>query len=229
MSPKHDGGLLASAELAWDAEHGVPLRTAIFAQGSKAPVLELTVTDISYGSVPASDVDVQPPAGAHVVDLSSSAAHGRSPGKAAAVTGLANVQAAAGFTVSAPASLVGLPRKDVRLGGSADSKAALVVYGQGLGAILVVERKGDAMPQDSGVLSSLPTLSLDGITAHELATQLGTVLQWRSGGTIYVLAGSLPPAAGASAAPLRAARGGWPRRRGRSSPAPRPGLPCSLR
>ena len=56
------------------------------------------------------------------------------------------------------------------------------------------------MPQDSGVLSSLPTLSLDGITAHELATQLGTVLQWRSGGTIYVLAGSLPPAAAEAAA-----------------------------
>jgi len=200
VSPKHDGGLLASAELAWDAEHGVPLRVAIFAQGSKAPVLELTVTDISYGSVPASDVDVQPPAGAHVVDLNSSAAHDRSSGKAAAVTGLAKVQAAAGFTVSAPATLVGLPRKDVRLVGSGDSKAALVVYGQGLGAILVVERKGDAMPQDSGVLSTLPTVSLDGITARELGTQLGTMLQWRRGGTAYVLAGSLPPAAAEAAA-----------------------------
>jgi outer membrane lipoprotein-sorting protein len=200
LSPKHDGGLLASTVLAWDAEHGVPLRVAIFAQGSSAPVLELTVTDISYGSVPSSDVSLQPPTGAHVVDLSTPAGHDTSSGKTAPVTGLADVQAAAGFTVSAPATLVGLPRKDVRLVGSAESKAALVVYGQGLGAIIVVERKADAAAQNNGVLSSLPTVSLNGITAHELATQLGTVLEWRAGGTAYVLAGSLPAAAAEAAA-----------------------------
>ncbi len=34
VSPKHDGGLLGSAELAWDAVHGTPLRIAVYAQGA---------------------------------------------------------------------------------------------------------------------------------------------------------------------------------------------------
>jgi outer membrane lipoprotein-sorting protein len=72
-SPKHDGGLLGSLELAWDAANGTPLRAAIYAQGSTSPVLELTVTDISYGAVASSDVDVAPPAGAKVVVLGSGA------------------------------------------------------------------------------------------------------------------------------------------------------------
>jgi len=41
---------------------------------------------------------------------------------------------------------------------------------------------------------------LNGVTAHELATQLGTVLEWQAGGRSFVLAGSLPPAAAESAA-----------------------------
>jgi hypothetical protein len=49
-------------------------------------------------------------------------------------------------------------------------------------------------------MASLPSVSLDGLTAHELATQLGTVLEWQSQGTGFVLAGSLPPAAAEAAA-----------------------------
>ena len=200
LSPKHDGGLLASAELAWDAARGVPLRIAIFAQGSNSPVLELTATQISYARVPASDVAVSPPAGAKVVDLGSPAHDTSSRGHTAVVTGLSHVRTAAGFPVIAPDTLVGLPRKDVRLVGGPDSKTVLAVYGQGLGAILVVERKADPTAQNSGVLSGLPTISLDGASAHELATQLGTVLEWRNGGTAYVFAGSLPAAAAEAAA-----------------------------
>jgi len=195
-SPKHDGGLLGSVELAWDAAQGVPLRAAIYAQGSSAPALELTVTDISYGAVPASDVEVSPPADAKVVDLGSGSHTASGGSSTPAVTGLDAVQAALDFPVVAPDTLVGLPRKDVRLVGG---KTALVVYGQGLGAIAVVERKDDGSAA-TGQLSSLPALSLDGLTAHELATQLGTVLEWKSGGTAYVLAGSLPPAAAEAAA-----------------------------
>jgi len=202
VSPKHDGGLLASAELAFDAAHGVPLRIAITAQGSSSPVLALEATDISFGSVPASDVDVSPPSDAKVVDLGSGFTGGTSSSesKAAPVTGLTAVQAAADFPVVAPDTLVGLPRKDVRLVGGNDSRTALVSYGQGLGGILVVERKADSGTKNGGALSSLPTVSLDGVTAHELATQLGTAIEWHAGGTSYVLAGSLPPAAAEAAA-----------------------------
>ena len=153
------------------------------------------MTHISYGAVPASDVDVAPPAGAKVVDLGSTA-HADHGSSTPAVTGLAAVQAAADFPVVAPDTLVGLPRQDVRLVGG---DTALVLYGQGLGGIALVERKADASATGSA-LAGLPSISLDGLTAHELATQLGTVLEWQSQGTGYVLAGSLPPAAAEAAA-----------------------------
>jgi hypothetical protein len=165
-------------------------------------VLALQATDISFGSVSDSDIAWSPPAGANVVDLSSQTGSGTSGGSSTPpVVGLAAVQAAAPFTVVAPDTLVGLPRQDVRLVGPADSRAVLVVYGQGLGAIVVVERQQDsAKTGQAGMLDALPSVSLDGVTAHELATQLGTVLGWDRGGVSYVLAGSIPTAAAESAA-----------------------------
>jgi outer membrane lipoprotein-sorting protein len=196
VSPKHDGGLLGSAELAWDALQGTPLRIGVYAQGGSAPVLELAVSDISYGSVPSSDVDVAPPAGAKVVDLGTGS-HEHTGSSAPAVTGLEAIKAAAPFPVVVPDSLVGLPRKDVRLVGG---DTVVAFYGEGLGGIVLVERKADASAAGDDQLSALPTVALDGLTAHELATQLGTVLQWRSGGTSFVLAGSVPAAAAEAAA-----------------------------
>jgi outer membrane lipoprotein-sorting protein len=200
VSPKHDGGLLGSAQLAFDAARGIPLRVAIYAQGSSTPALALEATNISYGAVSDSDVDISPPAGAKVVDLSSVAARhakgGASVGSSS-VTGLTDVQAAVDFPVAAPDTLVGLPRQTVRLVGK---DAVLVVYGQGLGALVVVERKADTGAPKNGMLSGLPSVALNGLTAHELATQLGTVLEWQQGGRAFVLAGSLPPAAAESAA-----------------------------
>ena len=200
VSPKHDGGLLGAAELAFDASRGVPLRLAISAQGASTPVLGLTATDISYGAVPARDVDVTPPAGVKSVELGSLTRNGKEARAGRVrVTGLKAVQAAATFPVVAPDRLVGLPRQDVRLVGKGDSKAALVVYGHGLGAIVVVEREAGAGGQ-GGAMGGLPEVSLDGVTAHELATQLGTALTWKRGNVAYVLAGSVPPAAAEAAA-----------------------------
>jgi outer membrane lipoprotein-sorting protein len=200
VSPKHDGGLLGAAELAFDASRAVPLRIGIYAQGASSPVLELAATDISYGAVSSSDVDVSPPSDAKTVDLGT-LGRGTDTGSGSQpqVTGLDAVKAAAGFPVVAPDTLVGLPRQDVRLVGGSDSKAALVVYGHGLGAILVVQRPADANAKN-GVLGSLPQVSLDGTTAHELATQLGTALTWEKGGVSFVLAGSVPTAAAEAAA-----------------------------
>ncbi|HUZ82439.1 MAG TPA: hypothetical protein VMU73_09345 [Gaiellaceae bacterium] len=204
ISPSHDGGLLGSAELAWDALHGTPLKVAIYAHGASAPVLALEASKISFGSVPDSVVAVSPPAGAKIIDLSSQAGSTTGGGTTTPpVTGLAAVQAAAPFPVVAPDTLVGLPRQDVRLVGPAGSQSAIVVYGQGLGAIVVVERKQDAAKTGgAGVLGALPSVSLDGVTAHELATQLGTVLSWDSSGVSYILAGSVPTSAAESAARL---------------------------
>ena len=199
LSPSHDGGLLGSAQLAWDALNGVPLRVAIYAQGASSPALALEATEISFGDVPDSDVQVPPPAGAKVVDLSSQTSSGNDNG-AAPVVGLDAVQAAAGFPVAAPDTLVGLTRRDVRLVGPADSRSALVVYGQGLGAIVVVERPKDTQQSSGGAMQALPAVTLDGVTAHELATQLGTILTWDNGNVTYLLAGSVPSSAAEAAA-----------------------------
>jgi outer membrane lipoprotein-sorting protein len=199
VSPKHDGGLLGSAQLAFDAARGIPLRIAIYAQGSSTPALALEATNVTYGAVPSSAVDVTPPAGAKMVDLSSATSDKHQSGDAtdpANTGGLDAVQAAVDFPVAAPDTLVGLPRQRVALAGK---NAALVIYGHGLGAILVVERKADGS-KANGMTAALPTVALNGVTAHELATQLGTVLEWQQGGRSFVLAGSLPPAAAESAA-----------------------------
>jgi hypothetical protein len=203
LAPKHDGGLLGSVEISWDAAHAVPLRAAIYAQGASDPVLELTTSDISYGAVDASSVDVAPPANAKVVDLGelSPGKGGNDTTEGTAVTGLSAVQAAAGFPFTAPDTLVGLPRQDVRLIGNADSQTVVVTYGQGLGGIVVAQRKAPAGGGSApGPLGSLPSVSLDGVTAHELATQLGTIVTWQNGGVSTTLAGSIPPAAAEAAA-----------------------------
>ena len=204
LSPKHDGGLLGAVEVSWDASHAVPLRAAIYAQGSSSPVLELTTSDISYGAVDASSVDVAPPANAKVVNLGqlSPGKGGDATGGETPVTGLAAVQAAVDFPISAPASLVGLPRQDVRLVGDAGSQTVVVSYGQGLGGIVVAERKASTPSNDtaSGAFDSLPTVSLDGVTAHELATQLGTIVTWQHAGASTTLAGSVPASAAEAAA-----------------------------
>jgi outer membrane lipoprotein-sorting protein len=200
VSPKHDGGLLGAGQLAWDAANGVPLRVGIYAQGASSPVLELKVRDISFGAVPAADVEVAPPAGAKVVDLGL-LGRGRqdAAGSHVHANGLKAVESAAPFTVVAPDELVGLPRQAARLVGGKGSETVVLVYGHGLGAIVVVERKAGGH-QGAGVLGSLPRVSVNGATAHELSTQLGTALSWSSNGVAYVLGGSVPTAAAEAAA-----------------------------
>jgi len=200
VSPSHDGGLLGSAELAFDALRGVPLKVAVYAQGASSPVLALEATDVSYGSVPDSDVHVSAPAGARVIDLSTQAQGAQKGGHdkaTASVSGLDAVTKAATFAVVAPDTLVGLPRHAVRL----IDKSVVAVYGRGLGGIVLVERATDtSSTKESTPLDQLPAVTLDGVTAHELATQLGTVLTWDRAGVSYVLAGSLPSAAAEAAA-----------------------------
>jgi outer membrane lipoprotein-sorting protein len=209
VSPRHDGGLLGSAELAWDAARGVPLRFAIFARGSSSPVIELKATDISYGSVAASDFAVSPPSGAKVVKVSApggaaSARHGK---HRAEVIGPAAVARRVPFGLVAPKSLVGLPRRSVSLLDWGGHPAALVAYGQNLGGVLVVEqsaRSAKGLPVagrgEGGPGLSLPSVSIDGTTAHELDTALGTVLTFTRGGVAYTVLGSVPPTAAEAAA-----------------------------
>jgi hypothetical protein len=203
ITPKHDAGLLGQAEIAWDASNGIPLHISLSAAGNSSPVLALDVTDISYGTVDQSALDITPPASAKVVDLGplTHSAAGGSSGQTE-TTGLAPVQAAVPFTLAAPDTLVGLPRTDVRLISDGKQPAALVTYGQSLGAIAVIERATPTAGDTSNPLSGLPAVSIGGATGHELPTALGTLVTVERGGVSYTLVGSLPP--NAAEAALRA-------------------------
>jgi hypothetical protein len=199
LSPKQHGGLLGGVEAAWDAARPVPLRLGIYPKGATSPVLELRVTDVSYGAVPSSDVDVAPPASAHVVDLSGVATHAGSgtEGHSKAVTGYDAVRNAAAFPVNAPATLAGRARADIRLIGKGDSQTVVATYGEGLDSIVAVERKASGQSRLPG---GLPEVTVGNAKAHELTTPLGTVLAWNSGGVSFVVAGSVEPSTAEAAA-----------------------------
>jgi outer membrane lipoprotein-sorting protein len=212
VSPKHDGGLLGSAQLAWDAVRGVPLRFAIYARDNTTPVLELEATNISYGSVPASDFAIAPPAGDKVVKISgaghdkgsATAAHRTGHGKRAQASGVTAVARRVPFALTAPKSLVGLPRHDVSLLSWGGKPAALITYGENVGGIAVIEQTADAKgaaqgtgPNQGGGGSglSLPTVSINGATGQELDTALGTMVSFTRAGISYTVIGSVPSTA----------------------------------
>jgi outer membrane lipoprotein-sorting protein len=187
VSPKENGGLVGDAQLAWAASNGVPLRIAVTAKGDPTPVLELKVTDISFGSVDPADVAITPPAGTKIVQLtppSSSSSSRDSTDKP--VTGVDAVRAAVPFELAAPSSVAGKSLTSARLVG----KGALLTYGDGLGALVVHEsaRRESGL---AGPLGSMPKVSLGSVDAHELATPLGTVLTFESGGVSFAVGGSM--------------------------------------
>jgi hypothetical protein len=218
VGPKHDGGLLGSAQLAWDAARGVPLRFAIYARGSRTPVIELKATHVSYGPVRTSVFHVAPAAGSKVVKISMPAdkvgaarkagKHARHARHVRQVSGVAAVSKRLPFALDAPKSLAGLPRRGVNLLGVSGHSAALVTYGQNLGGIAVIEQAADAgasaAPKTSGSRDgkglTLPTVSINGSTGQELDTALGTVVRFTRGGVAFTVLGSVPPVAAENAA-----------------------------
>ncbi len=209
LSPQQHGGLVGGAEIAWDAVNGAPLRAGIYAKGDSSPVLQLEATAIDFGSVPASTFDLPIPAGAKVVDLTtqqtSDPAHPSKP--AAPVTGLADVQAQLPFTVSAPDTLAGMPRSEVRLIKGDKRAGAIVTYGEGLDGIAVLELPEPAgtAPAGAGPAGgrgglSLPSVTIGAVKGQELTTALGTVVTFTRGGVSYTVMGSVIPATAEAAA-----------------------------
>ena len=175
VTPQH-GGLVSGARLFWDAVHGVPLKVAVYARGNGTPVLALGVTSISFGKVAASTFAISAPKGAHVVDLTPRSGN----------TGLQPLS----FTPSAPATLAGKSRQQVKHLGS---DGALITYGQGLDGLAVIEKKTDDQQQSQPLQGlSLPTVSINGTTGQELPTALGTVVRFTRDGVEYTVIGSQP-------------------------------------
>jgi outer membrane lipoprotein-sorting protein len=208
ISPKQGGGLLRGFELGWDAVRGVPLRFEVLARGDSTPVLELTATDVSFGKVPTSTFAISPPKGAKIVHINlggGGAEHrSKSHAKHHAVTGAAAVARALSFKLAAPSSAAGLHRSTVALLHRGSHPGALVTYGQGLGAVAVVEQvsRGRSASAFGGLSSggsdgsglSVPTVSIDGTTGQELDTAVGTVIRFTRDHVAYTVLGSVRPA-----------------------------------
>jgi outer membrane lipoprotein-sorting protein len=199
LAPAHDGGLLGGLTVAFDAARGIPLRISVQATGSSTPVLQLAVTDISYGAVADSDVQLTPAPGTKVVDVAPQGTPDQGGTHSAPVVGLDAVRAAAGFPVTAPDTLDGLARAEVRLETLGDTPVALVTYGNGLGSIVVAESAASSK-DPLGQLSQLPSISVNGATGRELATALGTAITFTHDGVRTLVAGSVPTVSAEQAA-----------------------------
>lgn len=202
-SPKHDGGLLGGLALAWDASNGVPLRAAVYSSGNSSPVLQIQATDVSFEAVEQSVFEISPPPGAEVVNLAPEGEAGHGGEAPRKLVGAEAVEKAVDFPLTAPESLAGLPRSEVRGIEVGGKSAALVTYGKGLGGIAVIESASEpgkeGGPMGAGGLS-LPKVSINGAEGTELDTALGTVIRFSKGGVDYVVLGSVPPAAAEAAA-----------------------------
>ena len=161
VSPRENGGLIAGAELSWDAVHGIPLRAALYSTTSSSPTIELAATEVSYGPVAVSTLDFTPPANAKVEEVTLPAKHGS-----------------------------GAPNS-----GSGE-KPKVSTHGEGLESIVLLECpvKTGSKEEPTSELESLPKVTVDGTSASELPTPLGTLLTFERAGVRYVLAGSVTPA-----------------------------------
>ncbi len=213
LTPSRDGGLLGAVELAWDAQHGVPLRVAVYARGNSSPVLELKATEVSFGPVASSVFDISPPPGARTTSMSqegsdrgAASSTDRSP-----VEGLAGVRKGLPFNLSAPRSLGGLTRNDAKLLHVGGRPGALVTYGAGLGGVAVIERATPgsghtaAGPGREGLRIGqsrlpVPKVAIGGVTGQELDTALGSVISFSRDGVDYTVLGLVPPATAKAAA-----------------------------
>jgi outer membrane lipoprotein-sorting protein len=206
VSPRHAAGLLGAVQLAFDASRGVPLGFAIYASGDANPVLALQATSVSFGPVAPSVFAISPPAGAKVVRISPPAQQGVSR-HGRVLHGLSAVRAALSFPLLAPARLDGLARRNVSALSFGKRSGALVTYGEGLGAIAVIESPAASGPGLGSVFAGgsaggvpLPSVSIDGSRGRELDTALGTVISFSRGGVRYTVLGSVPPGAALAAA-----------------------------
>jgi outer membrane lipoprotein-sorting protein len=168
VSPREPGSLLAGAELSWDAVNGVPLRAAIYSTESSAPVLELAATEVSYGPVEPSVFEFTPPANAKVEEVVL-----EKPGE----------------------------RQGSTTQRGEHEHPKVTSHGHGPSTIAVIEAKAGHTAGTAGSGSSaqppegLQQVKIDGVTASELPTELGTLLTFERSGVRYLLAGAVAPSA----------------------------------
>jgi len=177
ISPKEGGSLLGGVELSWDAEHGVPLRAAVYSTNSSSPVIELAATSVSYGPVESSVFEFTAPPGAKINEI-----------------GTASPATTANTGTVGRTAKKGRVHRAARVGGKNHAKVS--THGHGVSSIAVVERAVSAKGSSSAAVlpEGLPKVKINGTSATELATPLGTVLSFERSGIRYLLLGSVTPA-----------------------------------
>ena len=151
-------------------------------RAASSPVLELAVDRhlLRRRSRRATSTSRRPP-GAKVVDLGARRAGGSA----------LEARRHAGDRARRGAGRGRLPGRRARHARRAAAAGRPARRRRRLAAVVASTAKGSARSSSSSgrptprrrraaMLSSLPTVSLDGLTAHELATQLGTVLEWQA-------------------------------------------------
>jgi outer membrane lipoprotein-sorting protein len=163
ISPKEGGSMIGGAELSWDANHGVPLRAAVYSSTSSSPVIELAATgEVSYAPVASSVFEFTPPQGVKIHDV-------KLPEKSASTS---SQQAA-----------------------DSASHPKVTQHGHGISSVVVAEGKqtsGSQQPS-STLPEGLPRVKINGVTATELPTALGTLLSFERSGVRYVVGGFVSP------------------------------------
>jgi hypothetical protein len=187
-----------------DAEAFVPLRFELFAEETPEPVARYAAQDFEVGPVPDRRFEFETPPGATVEQIEppdgQRADEGREGEESEAVESVEEAGELAGFPVEGLAEAPGGRRlEEIR----AASGGAVLTYGSGWGTVILAEKAGgDEIPEPQqeagegrGDGLQLPTVDLGGgVEAREVATPVGTVLSWSSGGVSYTLAGSAPAA-----------------------------------
>lgn len=162
ISPREHGGLIAGAELSWDAENGAPLRAAVYSTASSTPAIELAAREVSFGPVESSALNFTPPENAKLHELKPPSSQSGSGSGSSTTSG---------------------------------SHPHVTLHGKGLEAIALLEanaseKAGEETPSE---LQSLPKVDINGTSASELQTELGTLLTFERAGVRYLLAGSVTP------------------------------------
>ncbi len=196
--------LVERAELLVDAEAFVPLRFELFAEKNPEPVARYEAQDFEVGPVPDRRFVFETPPDATVERIEppdgERADEGREGGEPKAVGSVEEAGELAGFQVEGLAEAPGGRQlEEIRTA----SGGAILTYGSGWGTVVLTEkadggevseswREADEGREDG---LQVPTVDLGGgVEAREVATPVGTVLSWSSGGVSYTLAGSVPAA-----------------------------------
>jgi outer membrane lipoprotein-sorting protein len=77
----------------------------------------------------------------------------------------------------------------------AGEKPNVTTHGHGLGTIAVLESRSKSATSTSTSLEGLPKVTINGSSASELRTELGTLLTFERSGVRYLLGGAVSPAA----------------------------------